>query len=309
MPLAINLELFRCFDGADMRVEAVGSVDGQFARFGGRCMLLHNVLTREECNYLIQQMSNDMEPVQYRADYRRNERAVYESPELADLLWQRVRPVAQSLALRVERNTSNQYLLTEPSTLATATCPDRLQLGLGAEGVWHPHGLNECLRFCRYSPGGFFRPHCDAQFIRSEDERSLFTCMFYLDDGFTGGATRFLHIEGALSDENYLKLAEEDQVLASIKPEPGLCILFFQPGLLHEGEDVTEGRKHILRTDVMFRRDPATKLERSADEALALDLLREAEAAEAIGTAFECNRACALYRRAFKLWPKLERMC
>merc|ERR1712129_546900 len=54
------------------------------------------------------------------------------------------------------------------------------------------------------------------------------------------------------------KLAADDQVLASLQPEAALCLLFFQPGLLHEGEDVKEGSKHILRTDVMFRRDPGT---------------------------------------------------
>merc|ERR1712129_27140 len=44
----------------------------------------------------------------------------------------------------------------------------------------------------------------------------------------------------------------------------------------------------------------------NATEQEAWDLLQEAQAAEA---ASECDKACRLYRRAFRLDPKLERMC
>lgn len=305
LPQDFSLEPFSQYDPSSILVEPVEPVDSRFGKYGGKCLILRNVLSPPECKYLIQQMSKNMEQVQYRADYRLNDRSIYDAPDLAALLWQRVYPVAKHLSLCADPDPSKQHLLTEE---ADGLCPDRLQVGYGGEGVWHPQGLNECLRFCRYNPGGFFRPHCDASFTRSEDDRSFFTCMFYLDGDFDGGTTRFLNIEGALTNENYLKLAADDQVLASIKPEPGLCILFFQPGLLHEGEDVKSGVKHMLRTDMMFRRDPSTKVQRTEQELRALDLKNQAEAAEAIGTSEACDRACALYRQAFKLDPKLERM-
>jgi hypothetical protein len=245
-----------------------------------------------------------MEPVGYRVDYRRNDRCVFESPEFAALLWRRIQPVLSGFELCVEEDGGKQHLVSE----VVGDCPSSLQVGYGKEGVWRPEGLNECLRFCRYNPGGFFRAHCDAMFCRSEDEQSLLTCMFYLDGNLDGGATRFLHIDTHLTQENYLKPAPQEQVVASIDPEPGLCILFFQPGLLHEGEELRSGVKHILRTDVMCRRDPLTKPQRTEKQIEALALALQAQALEASTDRTDLTRACELYRRAFKLDPKLERM-
>lgn len=313
-----SLEPLSEFDLEGVVVEPVQPVDARFRRFGGRCLALRNVLTATECSYLISEMSANgkLEAVGYRSDYRQNDRTVFDSKELSELLWRRVEPIARALAFVVDHtDPSKQRLLddgdapadrTEDAECDASGCPAELMAGYGNAGIWRPIGLNECLRFCRYNPGGFFRPHCDAQFKRSDEEMSFFTCMFYLDGGFDGGATRFLRVDGTLTDANYLNLAADDQVLASLQPEAGLCLLFFQPGLLHEGEDVKEGSKHILRTDVMFRRDPGTGPTRTPQEQEAWDMLQEAQAAEA---AFECDKACRLYRRAFKLDPKLERMC
>jgi hypothetical protein len=269
---------------------------------------LRNVITPEECAYLVAQMSagNDLEQVTYREDYRRNDRCIFNSPELAEVLWHRVRPTAEALAVRVDEDPAKQRLLSAHAE--QGDCPCELRVGFRKEGVWRPVGLNECLRFCRYQPGGFFRAHCDATFVRSESEMSLFTCMFYLDSGMQGGATRFLKTDLELTLENHLQPASEGDILASVTPEPGLCLLFFQPGLLHEGEEVLRGAKHILRTDVMFRRDAGSAPARSAQEEEAWRLAQEAAALEssAQGPA-DYARACQLYRRAFKLDPKIER--
>lgn len=307
LPTTFDFKRFEEFDASAITSEPVAAIDGPYARFGGRCLLLRNVITADECSYLISQMSENLEPVRYRHDYRCNDRRVFSSIELADILWRRVAPFAQGFSISVGENVADQKLLGFESTNHddSDACPEELRLDYGSEGLWTSFGLNECLRFCRYSSGGFFRAHCDGCFKRSEDERSLFTCMFYLDDNFEGGATRFLKINGALTDENYLKLASDESVLATIRPEPGLCILFFQPGLLHEGEDLVSGFKHILRTDVLFKRDPTTKIQRTPQQIEAWKLIEEAQAAEARG---DCDEAWPLYRRAFKLDPRLERM-
>jgi hypothetical protein len=263
-------------------------------------MLLKNALTKPECRYLIEQMDKDMEQVRYRQDYRRNDRTVYDSPALTELLWKRVQPFCSGLSVCVDADPSKQRLLSEEA----GDCPHDLRAGFGKEGVWHPTGLNECLRFCKYNPGDFFRKHCDGCFVRSEDEQSLFTCMFYLNGGFGGGATRFLGPSSS-NIASQFKLADDSEVLASVAPEPGMCMLFFQPGLLHEGEDLHSGLKYLLRTDVMFRRDPATKVQRTMQQAKAMDLVQQAQAAEERG---ECDLACSLYRRAFKLDPDIEQM-
>ncbi|CAJ1360487.1 unnamed protein product [Effrenium voratum] len=302
-PLPFSLELFRNFDQSSVVVEPVEPLDSQFGRYGGRCFLLHNVLTAEECALLSQEMSGQMSPVKVRNDYRRNDRAIFDSPELAEVMWERVRPVASGLELLVDKQPGKQRLLSAEA--GEDDCPDELRLGYGKEGIWRPVGLNESLRFCRYTAGGFFRPHCDGCFRRNQDEQSLFTCMFYLDGDLEGGETRFLRIDARLTDQNYLKPAAEDQVVASIPPERGLCILFFQPGLLHEGLDLQSGTKHILRTDVMFRRDPDSKPPQTAAQREALELVERAQEAEAN---HQCDLAAGLYRRAFKLDPQLERL-
>jgi len=300
VPVTFDLEVLRHHDSSSVLPEALEPVDTSFRQYGGRCLLLHNILSPGECEFLIESMNKDLSPVQYRHDYRRNDRCVFESVALADLLWQRVRPFAQGLAIHVDEDPSKQRLLAEPP----GECPRELRVGYGFEGDWHPAGLNECLRFCRYDPGGYFRKHCDAPFRRSEDEMSLFTCMFYLNGDMEGGSTRFLHLEQEASRDKEFKLAESSDVLASVAPEPGLCVLFFQPGLLHEGEDLRAGAKYILRTDVMCRRAPGTKPVRSARQLEALELVRQAELAE---ERTECERAAHLYRRAFRLDPQLER--
>jgi hypothetical protein len=97
-------------------------------------------------------------------------------------------------------------------------------------------GLNERLRFYRYGPGQRFAPHTDGCYRRANGEESFFTLMIYLNGGARGGETRF---------EN-----------ASITPEPGLALIF-DHYLLHEGAQVLEGRKYVLRSDVMYE-PPAT---------------------------------------------------
>lgn len=313
-PLAFSLEPLSQHDPEQVTVVPVQPVDELFGQFGGRCLALRNLMTEQECQYLISEMSaqGNLERVQYRHDYRRNDRCIFESQELASLLWERVRPIASALAIHADPAVQAQQKLVDErdsgsgDEKASWACPEELQLGYGKGGLWRPTGLNECLRFCRYTPGGFFRPHCDGCFQRSEEERSLFTCMFYLDGGMEGGSTRFLRPDSQLTQENYLKQADDRLVLASIQPEPGLCLLFFQPGLLHEGEELRQGVKHLLRTDVMFHREPGTGLQRTPQEEEAWRLLQAAQAAEA---ASECDAAWKLYRRAFKLDPKLERVC
>ena len=51
---------------------------------------------------------------------------------------------------------------------------------------WVACGFNERLRYYRYDPGEFFAPHRDGAFMRSRDEQSFFTLLFYLNEGFQG---------------------------------------------------------------------------------------------------------------------------
>ena len=101
-------------------------------------------------------------------------------------------------------------------------------------GLWRPAGLNERFRYYRYDTSQFFKWHGDGAFIRSDVERSLFTAMVYLNGDFEGGTTDFW--DGG-----------------SIVPRRGMALLF-EHSQTHQGAPVRKGRKYVLRTDVMYRR-------------------------------------------------------
>ena len=92
-------------------------------------------------------------------------------------------------------------------------------------------GLNERLRFYRYDPGQRFNWHYDGCYRRPNGDRSFYTLMFYLNDDFTGGSTQF-----------------ED---ALVIPQKGAALIFWHYQR-HIGNVVSEGRKYVLRTDVMY---------------------------------------------------------
>lgn len=108
-------------------------------------------------------------------------------------------------------------------------------------GKWQAVGLNERFRFYRYDPGQRFAPHHDGSYRRSNGEESLLTFMIYLNEGFEGGETRF--------DLPYY-YTEESSV--SVVPVTGMALCFVHE-LQHEGTAVNEGRKYVLRSDVMYR--------------------------------------------------------
>ncbi|HEX2569785.1 MAG TPA: 2OG-Fe(II) oxygenase [Polyangia bacterium] len=101
-------------------------------------------------------------------------------------------------------------------------------------GPWRAQGLNERLRFFRYEPGQYYLWHQDSPFRRSDKEQSLLTVLIYLNDDFTGGATEF--------DGGY-----------RVVPQRGMALVF-EHGWMHQGCPVMQGRKYILRTDVMYQR-------------------------------------------------------
>jgi prolyl 4-hydroxylase len=111
----------------------------------------------------------------------------------------------------------------------------REHLPLEWEG-WRVVGLNERLRYYRYHPGQYFRWHHDGCFRRSREERSMLTLMVYLNDDFLGGETQF-----------------DVGLRHAVRPERGSALVF-EHQVRHQGEEVFDGTKYVLRTDVMYRR-------------------------------------------------------
>ena len=109
-------------------------------------------------------------------------------------------------------------------------------------GEWQAVGLNERFRFYRYDPGQRFALHHDGSYQRPNGEASILTFMIYLNEGFAGGETRFYL-------PNYYNLQEHE---ISVVPETGMVLCFVHE-LLHEGAPVIQGRKYVLRSDVMYK--------------------------------------------------------
>jgi prolyl 4-hydroxylase len=138
-------------------------------------------------------------------DIRNNTRVILDDPARAAMLWRRLAPFV----------------------------PAR-------QGAWRAVGLNERLRFYRYTRGQYFEWHRDGAYVRDERERSLLTVMLYLSEGIAGGTTDFDARAGEFT----------------VTPRTGTALVF-EHHIRHRGAPVERGVKLVLRTDVMYRREEA----------------------------------------------------
>lgn len=129
---------------------------------------------------------------------RNNDRLIYDDPDLADEYFRR----------------AYEYLIPDLTISALS-------------------GFNTRFRFYRYSKGQRFKPHQDGSYIKNTNEWSEFTFLIYLNDGYEGGQTKFIH--------------------STVEPKQGSALLF-KHERFHEGCPIQEGFKYVLRTDVMYRR-------------------------------------------------------
>ncbi len=97
--------------------------------------------------------------------------------------------------------------------------------------------FNERFRYYRYDVGQKFAMHYDGYYRRENGEQSQLTFMVYLNADFSGGDTRF-----------YLDPRVPHLI---VRPVAGTALVFVHRQL-HEGAPVHEGRKYVLRTDVMY---------------------------------------------------------
>ncbi len=100
-------------------------------------------------------------------------------------------------------------------------------------------GMNERLRWYRYTGEQRFRAHVDKPFGAADGRVSCHTVLVYLSGALGGGETR-------------LELAKGREV--KVAPEVG-ALLCFDHHLMHEGMPLVRGTKYVLRTDLMWRKD------------------------------------------------------
>ena len=156
-------------------------------------------------------------------EYRDNMRVMRDDPELAAKLFDRAKP-----------------FLPETFTDWDSEGPGQPK----RKFTFRAAGLNERFRFYRYDVGQTFNAHYDGSFRRDSHEASRLTFMVYLNADFAGGTTDFYQ--------------DDDTPLLRVKPEAGMALIFEHP-ILHAGVAVESGRKYVLRSDVMYRREPRSE--------------------------------------------------
>jgi hypothetical protein len=132
--------------------------------------------------------------------------------------------------------------------------------------------LNERLRFLKYTPGQFFKPHYDGcYFTEDKSEASYMTLQIYLNgpepspedglefadpeptpdaaDVLKGGATRFFSSKSFRSKRGS---SHGEDAFFDVAPKLGRVLVFEQEGMVHSGETITSGVKYTLRTDFMY---------------------------------------------------------
>jgi prolyl 4-hydroxylase len=136
-------------------------------------MLFKQLLTKTECDYLIDRASPTLQP------------SVIVDPASGQM---RPHPV---------RTSENAFFPWIDETPAIHAINKRLA---AASGTAAENG--EPLQILRYSPGQEYRPHHDA--LPHTDNQRILTMLVYLNDGYKGGETAFLStglkVKGAVGD-------------------------------------------------------------------------------------------------------------
>lgn len=182
-------------------------------------------------------------------EYRNSDRIVWDNQEVVDRLWARCATVPGI-----------------PEQFAEVVEPARKK---GAKDRrWRFSCVNARMRFLKYSQGQFFRreslslslfahscmseqqtAHSDGAFSQEKDGkiyRTFYTLHLYLNDScaevegaeLVGGATPFL--------------SHDHTRRVDVHPRAGRVLLFQHKGLYHSGDDVVEGTKYTMRSDILY---------------------------------------------------------
>ena len=165
-------------------------------------------------------------------DIRDCGRIIWDSQDVADKLWERIKPYMPESILCLSDNAK-----------ITGVGPVK------RKELWGAKRLNERLRFLKYESGQYFREHCDGSYVTPDGkEVSFVTVHIYLNGGpqdpasprLRGGSTKFISMDW----HNELH----------VDPKMGSVLVFQHRGLMHSGEEVEAGLKYTLRTDLMYEK-------------------------------------------------------
>mmetsp|Transcript_20008 Transcript_20008/g.46571 ORF Transcript_20008/g.46571 Transcript_20008/m.46571 type:complete len:311 (+) Transcript_20008:73-1005(+) len=253
---------------------------------GCDAFVIDGVLSREECVDLLQAADGlwsfwDTAARPQHVDFRNAYTVEVTHQELADRIWKRVKP------------------LVNPQVEILDEDDERHEVDI--EGSWKPYGVNPKLLLSRYTNGGHFSPHTDGTTVVDFNRRTFYSCVLFLNESPWGGETRVYsneQLSKELAPDGQGRLTGDPSlVLDEVPPAPGR-MLFFYHRLMHEGAPAAE--KYIIRTDILYRRQP--EICTAPEDVEAFAMYQEAQLKAEHG---ECEEAATLFRRAFKRSPAL----
>ncbi len=205
---------------------------------------IDSVLTKDECTSIINKVGGKYFKSNYDTTVRDSKRICVIDHQLANILWKRLEDV-------IMKHYQNE-----------------VPFGYNVDSArkWIPTKINECFRIFKYeSPSVGFKPHFDNQYCESFDCRSVLSIVIYLNDNFDGGETIIyerpdnINLKGLTIDEEIEFNGGLDSycINETIYPTVGLCAIF-PHDTLHAGTKVTKGTKIIMRTDIIYTREPSS---------------------------------------------------
>ncbi|EHK99079.1 hypothetical protein GLAREA_09125 [Glarea lozoyensis ATCC 20868] len=187
--------------------------------------------------------------------YRNSDRIIWDNQDVMQRIWKRV---LQGKGMKEYFSVLEGKKYKEVLGMKSDKWGDRWLISA--------NGPNERLRFLKYGPGQFFKPHCDGKYTTPDGkETSFYTMHLYLNDSaqaldglvdmnidggeeemLQGGATTF---HGTRYQEARL----------DADPKIGRVLIFQQRRLLHSGDEVVKGTKYTMRSDLMYSLDESDR--------------------------------------------------
>lgn len=222
------------------------------AQYGPSAFVVDNLLSAGECQMMLDHLdklswtavgqNGMLKDYQAERDTVGSHRATLYNEQLASYLYTRLTPVLPAVRV-MEQHTPADW---------------------DGSPVWRAVAVSPLMRFIKYQAGGLLVPHYDAPFDYYDGKRTLMSMVVYLTASTSknGGATRFIKDPQTVPPvvpleqrdySDWQRLSRPDEIIASLYPQPGSAILM-DHRVLHDGQELTDGTKIIMRTDIVFER-------------------------------------------------------
>ncbi|KAF8157966.1 hypothetical protein B0H34DRAFT_656470 [Crassisporium funariophilum] len=231
--------------------------------------ILDDVFTQEECQSLLSLATSSGSwtpaglsaagPTQtVHSNFRNSERILYFDAEAASRIYNRLSPLLEAAIGEIGVGGKLDGITGKKGRKQGST--------------WKMTGVNPRLSFLRYGPGHYFKQHCDGLYDLVLDDgtaqKSFVTIHLYLNGESASGISED-PTQTSDASGTFVKLAEDDpdvplqggatrfwtpdkKNFLDVFPRMGRVLVFQQRMLVHSGEEVTQGVKYTVRSDIMF---------------------------------------------------------